>query len=128
MTKAQPLGSGKTMRSILIIQATLALLVATASHVYLSEVAMLSALYGGAVAMINTLLLSRRVAQVERHSKTDSQSNLIPIYIGVLERFIFVLAALAIGLGLLKWLPLPLIGTFALAQLAYMLRSNRQSG
>ena len=89
---------------------------------------MLVALYGGAVAMINTLLLSRRVAQVEEQSKTNSQSNLIPIYVGVLERFIFVLAALGIGLGLLKWPPLPLVGTFALAQLAYMLKSHRQSG
>jgi ATP synthase protein I len=51
------------------------------------------------------------------------------IYVGVIQRFVFVLVALGFGLGFLKLTPVPaLLGTFIVAQLAYMLMGSREIG
>ena len=51
------------MQSILIIQFILMLAGVAVSYTYQGEAAMLPAFYGGAIALANTMLLSRRVAQ-----------------------------------------------------------------
>ncbi len=114
------------MRSILIIQFILMLAgVAVSSH-YQGEAALLPALYGGAIALANTLLLSRRVAQAGEIAKTSPQQSVNALYFGVVQRFVFVLVALGLGLGYLKLSPVPLLGTFMVSQLAYMLMGTRQ--
>ncbi|PID50271.1 MAG: hypothetical protein CR991_02255 [Proteobacteria bacterium] len=116
------------MRSILIIQAVLVIVVVIVSRIYQGDSAMLPALYGGAIAVANTLLLSRRVAQTEEIAKTSPRTSVMPLYLGVLERFVFVLVGLGFGLGFLKLSPTPLLGAFIVAQLAYMLKGTRQAG
>lgn len=116
------------MRSILIIQFILMLAGVAVSWSYQGESALLPAFYGGAIALANTMLLSRRVAQAGEIAKTSPQQSVNALYFGVVQRFVFVLVALGFGLGFLKLMPVPLLGTFMVAQLAYMLMGTRQAG
>ncbi|MDD5391936.1 MAG: ATP synthase subunit I [Thiothrix sp.] len=116
------------MRSVLIIQAILILAGIAVSRFYQGDVALLPAFYGGAIALANTMLLSRRVAQAGEIAKTSPQQSVNALYFGVVQRFVFVLVALGFGLGFLKLAPVPLLGTFMIAQLAYMLMGTRQAG
>lgn len=116
------------MRSILIIQFILMLAGVAVSWSYQGESALLPAFYGGAIALANTMLLSRRIAQAGEIAKTNPQQSVNALYFGVVQRFVFVLVALGFGLGFLKLMPVPLLGTFMVAQLAYMLMGTRQAG
>ncbi|OBS09564.1 ATP synthase protein I2 [Acidihalobacter prosperus] len=87
-----------------------------------------AALYGGAVALANTLMLVRRIERVEAAVSVSAQRGMAQLYLSAVLRFVFVLAALAIGLGWFKLAPLPLIGTFVGAQAAYILISMRANG
>ena len=117
------------MRRILIIQALLVLAGVVVSRHYFGDSGMLPAFYGGAIALANTLLLKKRVAQAGEVAKFSSQHSLSVIYVGVIQRFVFVLVALGFGLGFLKLTTVPaLLGTFMVAQLAYMLMGSREIG
>ncbi|HRJ51469.1 MAG TPA: ATP synthase subunit I [Candidatus Thiothrix moscowensis] len=116
------------MRNVLIIQAILILAGAAVSRFYQGDAALLPAFYGGAVALANTMLLSRRVAVAGEIAKTNPERSVYALYFGVVQRFVFVLVALGFGLGYLELTPVPLLGTFMVAQLAYMLMGTRQAG
>ena len=115
------------MRSILIIQAILVLAGAAVSRFYQGDAALLPAMYGGAIALANTMLLSRRIEHAGEIAKTSPQQSVNALYFGVVQRFVFVLVALGFGLGYLKLNPVPVLGTFMVAQLAYMLMGSRQA-
>lgn len=115
-----------SMRSLLIIQLVIVLLGAIVSVQYFGEQAILPSLYGGAIALANTLLLSGGIKKLDELSKTSPQTGVMSLMMGVLQRFVFVLVMLGIGLGALKLLPLPLLGTFMAAQLAYVIGGMRQ--
>lgn len=114
------------MRRILIIQFILMLAGVVVSVMYQGDSALLPAFYGGAIALANTMLLSRRIARAGEIAKTNPQQSVYALYFGVVQRFVFVLVALGFGLGFLKLAPIPLLGTFMVAQLAYMLMGTRQ--
>lgn len=114
------------MRTLLIIQLVIVLLGVVVSVQYFGQDAMLPALYGGAVALANTMLLSERIKKFDELAKTSPQAGVMTLMLGVLQRFIFVLVALGVGLGALKLMPLPLLGTFMAAQLAFVITSARQ--
>lgn len=116
------------MRSILIIQFILVLAGVAVSKFYQGDAALLPAFYGGSIALANTLLLSKRVQQAGEIAKTSPQQSVYALYFGVIQRFVFVLVALGFGLGYLKLAPVPVLGTFMVAQLAYMLMGPRQPG
>lgn len=114
------------MRIVLIIQFILMIIGAGVAHMYQGESAVLPALYGGAVALANTLLLSKRVAKAGELAEKNPNHTVYSLYFGVVQRFVFVLVALGIGLSVLELSPTPLLGTFMVAQLAYMLTGTRQ--
>ncbi|PIE00934.1 MAG: hypothetical protein CSA79_01720 [Thiothrix nivea] len=114
------------MRSLLVIQLLLVLGGVVVSWIYLGNTAILPAFYGGAVALANAMLLSERVKKAGEIAETSPQSSVNSLYLGVAQRFVFVLVALGIGLGVLKLLPMPLLGTFMVAQLAYVLAGTRK--
>ena len=116
------------MRNVLIIQAILILAGVAVSRFYQGDAALLPAFYGGAIALANTLLLSRRITIAGEIAKTNPQHSVNTLYFGVVQRFVFVLVALGLGLGYLKLAPVPVLGTFMVAQLAYMLMGARQAG
>lgn len=115
------------MRSLLIIQATLVLIGVAVSYYYLADDGLLPAAYGGAVAIANTILLSRRLDSAGEMAEDNPQGGVLTLYLGVIQRFIFVLVMFGIGMGVLKLLPQPLLGTFAIAQIAFMLFGSKQA-
>jgi ATP synthase protein I len=88
--------------------------------------AALSALYGGGVALANALLLARRVERASELARDGAQRGVYSLYFGAVQRFVFVLVSLGIGLGLLRLDPLPLLALFAIAQLAYLIAAGKQ--
>lgn len=114
------------MRNVLIIQAILILAGVAVSRFYWGDGALLSAFYGGAVAMSNTMMLSKRMAHAGGVAKESPQQSLYLIAFGAVQRFVFVLFALGFGLGYLGLQPLPLLVTFALAQLAYLMAAQKK--
>ena len=106
---------------LLVIQAVL-VLVAVAVSFYIREIpGLVAAIYGGAVALLNTFMLSRRVAQAGQIAETDPKRGTYSLYFSAVQRFVFVLIALGIGLGAIKLQAEPLLATFGVAQLAYLL-------
>ncbi|PID33820.1 MAG: hypothetical protein CR955_00780 [Thiotrichales bacterium] len=115
------------MRSLLVIQAILVLLGVAVSFFYLADEGILPAAYGGAVAIANTILLSRRLDSAGEMAKENPEGGVLTLYLGVIQRFVFVLVMFGVGMGVLKLLPPPMLGTFAIAQLAFMLFGSKQT-
>ena len=115
------------MRNLLVIQAILVLLGVAVSFYYLADEGILPAAYGGAVAIANTILLSHRLESAGGMAKDNPEGGVLTLYLGVVQRFIFVLVMFGVGMGVLKLLPPPMLGTFAVAQLAFMLFGSKQA-
>ena len=82
-----------------------------------------AALYGGAVATINTLMLGRRVHHSDQlvASTDNARDAMTLLYISAAVRFVFILAAIAAGVKILRLLPVPLVVNFVGVQLAFVL-------
>jgi len=115
------------MRSLLIIQAILVLVGISTSYYYLSDDGLLPAAYGGAIAVANTILLSRRLDTAGEMAKNNPDGGVLTLYLGVVQRFVFVLVMFGVGMGVLKLLPPPMLGTFALSQLAFMVFGSKKA-
>ncbi|MGQ0656928.1 MAG: ATP synthase subunit I [Chromatiales bacterium] len=76
-----------------------------------------AALYGGAVALVNSWLLRRSVWQAI--STNASQRGNLNLLMGLAERLAAAIVLFAIGFAWLKLNPLPVIAGFAVAQFAY---------
>ena len=97
------------------------------SFFYLADEGILPAAYGAAVAIANTILLSRRLDSAGEMAKENPEGGVLTLYLGVVQRFVFVLVMFGVGMGVLKLLPPPMLGTFAVAQLAFMLFGSKQA-
>lgn len=115
------------MRSLIIIQITLILVSAAAFAYYMGEVTVMSSLFGGVVAIANMLLLSRRLNTAAEMADDNPDGGILMLYLGAIQRFIFVLVMFGIGMGLLKLTPPSMLGTFALAQMAYMIYGSKRA-
>lgn len=115
------------MQSLLIIQAILVLAGVAVSFYYFGDAGMLPAAYGGAIAIANTILLSRRLDVAGAMAKDNPDGGVLALYLGVVQRFVFVLIMFGVGMGVIKLMPQPLLGTFAVAQLAFMLFGSKKT-
>lgn len=113
------------MRKLLIIQATLIIIGMAASYHYYGDAGLLAAAYGGGIALVNTMLLSRRLDRAGEMAKSNPDAGVLTLYLGVVQRFVFVLIMFGFGMGVIHLLPPPLLGTFTVAQLAYMIFGTR---
>ena len=113
--------------NLIVVQAALIVLCAIVAWIYKDHGAALGALYGGAVALVNAWLLVRRVERVGELVKTDPNRGMYSLYMGAVQRFVLVIATLALGLGLLHLDPVPMVLTFGIAQLAYAIAAGRQA-
>lgn len=111
------------MRNIIIAQLILTAVVAVAFLFWQGQIQALSAVYGGVIVLLNGLLLARRV---RRMTSAEGSNVALSMYMGAGQRFVFTLAAFAIGMGLLKLPPLPMIAAFAAAQFGLVLAAQRQ--
>lgn len=115
------------MKNLLITQFVVILIGIVIAFLLKGESVLLAALYGGAVALGNTLMLSGRMQKVDEIAKTDPQRSVYSLYFGVIQRFVFVLVALGLGLGYLQLDPQALLGVFIVAQLAHILANMRNA-
>lgn len=114
------------MRNVLIIQAILILAGVAVSKFYQGDDAMLPAFYGGGIALANTIMLVSRLKRASEAAKESAYHGVAVIAMGAVQRFVFVLVALGFGLQYLALLPVPLLGTFAVAQVAYWFAAEKQ--
>jgi len=115
------------MRSLLIIQLILVLVGVAVSFYLLRTEGLLPAAFGGAVAVVNTILLSRRLESAGEMARDNPDGGVLSLYLGVIQRFVFVLIMFGVGMGVFKLEPPPMLGTFALAQLAFMVFGSKKA-
>ena len=127
VTTVQHLIPAPMRNNLIAVQAALIALCAIAAWIYKDYSAALSALFGGAVALANAWLLARRVEHVSELVKTDPNRGMFSMYMGAVQRFVLVIVALALGLGLLRLDPVPMVLTFGIAQLAYAIAAGKQT-
>jgi ATP synthase protein I len=101
----------KGVRRVIVFQALLTLLVAAGFGYARGGQGFLSALYGGAVAVLLSAWLGRGVKRAV---------GLGSLYANALTRYAAAMLLLGIGMGVLKLTPLPLIVAFAVAQLGFL--------
>lgn len=111
------------LRNVVIAQIILIAAVAIAAFAWRGQEWALSALFGGAIVLVNSLLLARRV---KRADQLEGTSVALTMYAGAAQRFIITVAGFAIGMGVLKLAPLPQLIAFAVAQLGYVIAAKRQ--
>jgi ATP synthase protein I len=83
--------------------------------------AALAAVYGGAVAMLISGWLGWRLRRVGTQA-----GGLATLYSSVVLRYAAAIVLLALGLGVLKLAPLPLVIAFGLAQFGFLANARRR--
>jgi len=109
------------MHSFLWTQTLLILAGTGFSYYYMGVFGAQSAAYGGGIALFSSLILMRRTKRAIKSAENGSQQIMGLLYIGVIQRYVFVLLGLGVGLGLLKLNAKPLLIVFGIAQLAYFM-------
>jgi ATP synthase protein I len=88
----------------------------------------LAALYGGSIALGNAALLAMRVARQSRARDDNARADVVGLYLGALQRFVFTLLAMALGMGLLRLDPVAILLAFAVAQLGLVFGARGSGG
>jgi len=91
-----------------------------------SEVA-IACLYGGIIAVANTLLQRWHLIDSVEQAKSDAGKNLRKAYSCVAQRWILTIAMFAVGFAVLKFLPLPLMTGFIVTQMALLFGIKNQA-
>jgi ATP synthase protein I len=112
---------------VLVVQVALCAVCVFLAWLYRDQDTAIAALYGGAVATANTWLLTRRIATAGELAKRSVKYSVYSLYWGALQRFVFVLVCLGVGLGGLKLEPGPLLLTFGVAQLGFMVLAGKEA-
>lgn len=108
------------LRRQLLLQMVLTTAVVLLYLVFSGSVAAKGAAFGGAMALANTLLQLWHWWRFERKGGSGSAQNALLFYRIAIERFVLTLALFALGLGVLKLMPLPLMSGFIAGQLALL--------
>ncbi len=109
-------------RVIILAQVVLTVAGMVGFYFYQGRAAAEAALFGGCMAMFNVWLAGRRVRRAAQVARVEPGAEVRVLYLGAVLRFILTLGLFIAGMALLKLPPLPLILTFALAQLGYLFR------
>lgn len=113
----------RALISVLTVQTALIFAIAVGFYVYQGEWgALWAVLYGGGIGLGISGLSAFRLAGAAR-----PDASLAGLYVGAVERFIFVAAAFAVALAALKLAPVPLLTGFAGTQLAYFIAATRRA-
>jgi ATP synthase protein I len=108
------------IQRVAMAQAALALIAAVIGGVFAGFDAALAALFGGLVALAVSAVLVWHERQSKRHPEWD-QHRLFKMFIRAgVERLVVLVGLLAVGLGVLKLSPLPLLLGLLLAQLGWL--------
>lgn len=106
-------------RKVLILQASIAVVVALVFAVMTGGWQALSALIGGGIGAGSSLLLRRGVLRAAEIAKSDPRKSMLTLYLGAVQRFVLVLGLFVVALALFKFDALATVVGFGCAQLAY---------
>ncbi len=113
-------------RNLIAIQAILVAICAAIIWLLRGDAFAIAAAYGGLIAIASTWLLSSRVERAGELAKKSAKWSVYHLLFGAIQRFVFVLVGLALGMwqGALGLEPVPILITFGIAQFAYMIAMN----
>lgn len=112
-------------RTVMVYQAVITMGVALLFFALQGGLQALSALYGGLITLIMTLLLRRRVTKL---TEAATQGAVVgAAAVGVMLRFLWVLLLFGLGFAVFKLDPLASIVGFGLAQLGYVIAMRKAS-
>lgn len=106
-------------KRLIIVQVALVLAGVVTALTMKGTSASIGALYGGGIAVLNTMLLAWRVKRAGEVAKTNPKQGVYILFFGAVERYVIALVGLAVGLGAFHLDPIPALATFAVAQVAY---------
>lgn len=115
---ALPLRTG--WRRLLLSQLWLTALAVGGFGWFYGGAAAFAAGYGGSLALASAWWLGRGLAAGGRAAE-DMSALRRALYVGVVTRFVFVLAAFAAGMGLLQLAAVPMLTAYGACQLGYLL-------
>jgi len=111
----------RDVRRVVWAQALLTLIVAVSFGYRDGPRAALAAVYGGAVTLGMTVWLGWRLRRVGAQG-----GGLAVLYSSVVWRYAGAMVLLALGLGVLKLAPLPLVIAFGLTQFGFLANARRR--
>lgn len=110
-----------TSRRIILVQSGLGGITSLAVYVItLSWLAMISALFGALIAVTASFVSASRMQRASKLAYQQPRAGVAVLYAGATLRFLIVIFAFALGIGLLKLPALYMIMAFAIAQLGYL--------
>ncbi len=86
-----------------------------------------STCFGGAMALVNVLLLEWRRYQSDKGRVINARQSLLVLYRSALERMLLVALLFALGLGVLSLDPLALLSGFIVGQMALLLTGIKRT-
>ena len=89
------------------------------SYYTMSSFDAMSAAYGGGIALFSSLILMRRTNRAIKSAENGAPQVMAQLYVGVVQRYVFVILGLVVGLAYLKFNTKPLLIVFGISQLAY---------
>ncbi len=107
-------------RRVVLMQVAIAAVVAVVFGLIQGSWQLLSALAGGGISVLSSLLLRRCVLRANEIAATDAKRGMITLYIGAVQRFVLVLALFGVELAVIGLDPLASVVGFGSAQLAYV--------
>jgi len=113
------------VHKIVIAQSVLVLSAGAGFYGYQGIAPAYAALFGGFIALLNVITGYYWVRGAAQMALTSSGqgSEVLFFYVGAAQRFVTTILLFAVGMVWLKLAPIPLLMTFALAQLGYLFKS-----
>lgn len=109
-----------------LVQALLIAITAVLFSVIMGFDAVVAALFGGIISVVNTLLQLWQLQRSGALPSGDAGSNLGFLMRCAAERFFLTLLLFVLGLGVIKLEPLPLLSGFVVGQLALIYGGNKK--
>ena len=113
----------RAVQTVFLTQVIMAALVIAGTWFIWGWTNALAALYGAVCGVIMMVLLGLKISKLDERLEHEHGKNIgfALIAVGFVPRFLLILAAFAIGIGILELPPLPLLLSYAIIHLAYLL-------
>lgn len=110
----------RTLRRLLWVQGALVLIAALACGVGMGLETVPAALFGGAIALLNTAISAERLHRATAAAGQDARQGMAALYSGAIIRFVATPALIAVGILALGLDPVAILIGFGVAQLGYL--------
>lgn len=110
--------------NLFAIQSVVTLAIGVAFYFYQGSLAAQAALYGGCIIIFNVWLTMRRMRAADEIAKISPGKEVNVFYVAAIQRFIYTLGFFILGMGLLNLPAEPMIITFTIVYLTYLITSK----